>query len=46
MRTYAMGVIERSDVPRGEILVERVKPLRWAERERYEAVYERLNGAH
>ncbi|KQS54065.1 oxidoreductase [Brevundimonas sp. Leaf363] len=41
-----IGLIERGDTPRGEILVERVKPLRWAERDGYEAVYERLNGAH
>ncbi|RZJ95665.1 MAG: SDR family NAD(P)-dependent oxidoreductase [Brevundimonas sp.] len=41
-----ISLIERGDTPRGEILVERVKPLRWAERDGYEAVYERLNGAH
>lgn len=41
-----IGLIERGETPRGEILVERVKPLRWAEVNGYEAVYERLNGAH
>lgn len=35
-----IGLIER-----GEILVERVKPLRFAEIQGYEAVFERLNGA-
>lgn len=41
-----IGLIERGDTPRGEILVERVKPLRFAEVNGYEAVFERLNGAH
>ena len=41
-----MGLIERGETPRGEILVERVKPLRFAEVNGYEAVFERLNGAH
>jgi uncharacterized oxidoreductase len=41
-----MGLIERGETPRGEILVERVKPLRWAEVNGYDAVYERLNGKH
>jgi len=40
-----IGLIERQDTPRGEILVERVKPLRFAEVNGYEAVFERLNGA-
>ena len=39
-----VGLIERGETPRGEILVERVKPLRFAEAEGYEAVFERLNG--
>jgi uncharacterized oxidoreductase len=41
-----MGLIERGETPRGEILVERVKPLRFAEANGYEAMFERLNGAH
>ena len=41
-----IGLIERGETPRGEILVERVKPLRFAEANGYEAVFERLNGAH
>nr|WP_316629034.1 SDR family NAD(P)-dependent oxidoreductase [uncultured Brevundimonas sp.] len=41
-----IGLIERGDTPRGEILVERVKPLRFAEVNGYEAVFERLNAAH
>lgn len=41
-----IGLIERGDTPRGEILVERVKPLRFAEVNGYDAVFERLNGAH
>lgn len=41
-----IGLIERGDTPRGEILVERVKPLRFAELNDYQAVFERLNGAH
>ena len=32
--------------PRGEILVERVKPLRFAEANGYDKVFEQLNGAH
>ena len=40
-----IGLIERRDTPRGEILVERVKPLRFAETNGYEAVFDRLNGA-
>lgn len=40
-----MGLIERGDTPRGEILVERVKPFRNAEIEGYQAVFDRLNGA-
>jgi len=39
-----IGLIERGDTPRGEILVERVKPLRFAEVNGYEAVFEMLNG--
>lgn len=41
-----IGLIETGNTPRGEILVERVKPLRFAEVNGYEAVYERLNGSH
>lgn len=41
-----MGLIERGETPRGEILVERVKPLRFAEANGYEAVFEMLNGGH
>lgn len=41
-----IGLIERGDTPRGEILVERVKPLRFAEAEGYEAMFQRLNGPH
>lgn len=41
-----IGLIERGDTPRGEILVERVKPLRFAEVQGYEAMFERLNGSH
>lgn len=41
-----IGLIERGDTPRGEILVERVKPLRWSEvNGNYEQVYGLLNGA-
>ena len=40
-----IGLIERGETPRGEILVERVKPLRFAEANCYEAVFEQLNGA-
>lgn len=39
-----VGLIERGETPRGEILVERVKPLRFAEVNGYEAVFEMLNG--
>ena len=41
-----IGLIERGETPRGEILVERVKPLRFAEVNGYETVFEQLNGAH
>lgn len=41
-----IGLIERGETPRGEILVERVKPLRFAEANGYEAVFAMLNGAH
>ncbi len=42
-----IGLIERGDTPRGEILVERVKPLRWSEvNGNYEQVYALLNGLH
>lgn len=41
-----IGLIERGETPRGEILVERVKPLRFAEANGYDAVFEQLNGAH
>ncbi|RYG13707.1 MAG: SDR family NAD(P)-dependent oxidoreductase, partial [Caulobacteraceae bacterium] len=44
--TEVIGLIERGDTPRGEILVERVKPLRFAEVNGYEAVYGMLNGTH
>jgi len=40
-----MDLIERGETPRGEILVERVKPLRFAEADGYQAVFEALNGA-
>ncbi len=39
-----IGLIERGDTPRGEILVARVKPLRFAEMNGYEAVFAMLNG--
>lgn len=39
-----IGLIERQDTPRGEILVERVKPLRFAEANDYAAVFSMLNG--
>ncbi len=40
-----IGLIERGETPRGEILVERVKPLRRAEIDgRYEQIYAALNG--
>ncbi len=40
-----IGLIERGDTPRGEILVERVQHLRRAEMDgRYEQVYAMLNG--
>jgi uncharacterized oxidoreductase len=38
-----IDLIERQDTPRGEILVERVKPLRFAESRDYDAVFEMLN---
>jgi uncharacterized oxidoreductase len=41
-----IGLIEAGNTPRGEILVERVKPLRFAEANGYEAVYRMLNGSH
>jgi uncharacterized oxidoreductase len=41
-----IGLIERKQTPQGEILVERVKPLRFAEVNGYSAVFEMLNGAH
>lgn len=41
-----IGLIERRDTPRGEILVERVKPLRFAAANDYGAVFTMLNGAH
>lgn len=41
-----ISLIERGDTPRGEILVERVKPLRFAEVNGYEAVFAMLNGQH
>jgi Short-chain dehydrogenase involved in D-alanine esterification of lipoteichoic acid and wall teichoic acid (D-alanine transfer protein) len=41
-----IGLIEQGDTPRGEILVERVKPLRFAEVNGYDAVFAALNGAH
>jgi uncharacterized oxidoreductase len=39
-----MDLIRSGNTPAGEILVERVKPLRFAERDGYPAVYARLNG--
>lgn len=42
-----IGLIERGDTPRGEILVERVKPLRWSEvNGNYDQIYGMLNGPH
>jgi uncharacterized oxidoreductase len=41
-----LSLIERQDTPRGEILVERVKPLRFAENNGYEALFALLNGPH
>jgi len=41
-----VDLIERGETPRGEILVERVKPLRFAEAGGYEDLFGRLNGAH
>lgn len=41
-----VGLIERGETPRGEILVERVKPLRFAEVSGYEDLFGQLNGAH
>ena len=41
-----VGLIERGDTPRGEILVERVKALRFAEVNGYEAMFATLNGDH
>jgi uncharacterized oxidoreductase len=38
-----VGLIERRDTPRGEILVERVKRLRFAEADDYGAVFDMLN---
>ncbi len=39
-----MRALEGSDLPHGEVLVERVKPLRWAERDgTYEKVFTMLN---
>ena len=40
-----IGLIERRETPRGEILVERVKPLRNAEVNGYRAVFDMLNPA-
>jgi uncharacterized oxidoreductase len=40
-----IGLIERQDTPQGEILVERVKFLRFAEVNGYQAVFDVLNGA-
>ena len=40
-----ISLIERQDTPQGEILVERVKPLRFAEINGYQAVFDMLNGA-
>lgn len=44
--TEVIDLIERGETPRGEILVERVKPLRFAEVGGYEAMFQRLNGGH
>ena len=39
-----LAILENGDTPNGEILVDRVKPLRWAERDgRYDQVYAGLN---
>jgi uncharacterized oxidoreductase len=40
-----MSLIERKDTPQGEILVERVKRLRFAQVNGYQAVFDMLNGA-
>ena len=40
-----LSLIERDDTHRGEILVERVKPLRFAEINGYAAMFGRLNGS-
>ena len=39
-----IGLIERDDTQRGEILIERVKPLRFAAVNDYGAMFDRLNG--
>lgn len=44
--TEVIDLIERRNTPQGEILVERVKPLRFAEANGYQAVFGMLNGAH
>ncbi len=41
-----MGLIEHGQTPAGEILVDRVKRLRFAERDGYADVYAMLNGRH
>lgn len=44
--TEVVGLIERRETPRGEIQVERVKPLRYADLGDYQAVFDMLNVAH
>jgi uncharacterized oxidoreductase len=42
--THVMDLLDRADHPRGEILLERDKPRRWAERDgTYDAVFAALN---
>ena len=40
-----MGILSKSNLPGGEILVERVRPLRWAEKQGvYDRMFATLNG--
>ena len=41
-----MQILEKGDIPRGEILVERVKPLRWAEKNGHYDQMLQMMGAH
>ena len=40
-----VGLMERGDTPGGDILVERVYPLRFAQVDDYAAMFDRLNGS-